>query len=320
MTDTVTLPDDLVAYLRNEAYATLCRQSLIGALDELEKQKQDVMATKPPFGMLASKTAREAFQTSLRSVLDTEEGLRRRIALLAPVDAWLEPIIPRAMHKFLITTNADYQYYNGICESVKLWEYQMNELREKGTALARDARAVADAIAGRPGVARGPRLSRLEATAGLRATVVAAGIELADIAQTASRVTQLSADELPASARLPSGPQFRTVAWIDHLATLSDDAALTELEKCEEEARTFTRDGIKTLLDQAATTHAACLQLREDYLQACWQEAREHALAHYVKERDLDEVIAELQAHHIADSQERHRDLIHNSFEFAGAR
>ena len=320
MTAIVNLPADLVAYLRNEAYATLCRQSLITALDDLEKQKQDVMATKPPFGMLASKTAREAFQTSLRSVLDTEEGLRRRIAQLAPIDAWLEPLIPRALHQYLIADNADYQFYSGICDAVKLWEYQMNELREKGTALARDARAVADAIAGRPGAARGPRLSRLEATAALRATVVAAAVELADIAQTAGRVTQLSADELPATARLPAGPPFRTAAWIDRLATLADEAALAELESCEEEARAFTRDGIKTLLDQAALTHAACLQLRGDYLQACWQEARDHALRHYVQERDLDEVIAELNANHVADVQKRQTELIHNSFEFAGAR
>ncbi|HWA09781.1 MAG TPA: hypothetical protein VG838_10050 [Opitutaceae bacterium] len=320
MSAIVNLPADLVAYLRSEAYATLCRTSLIAALDEIEKQKQEVMATKPPFGMLAPKSAREAFQTSLRSVLDTEEGLQRRIAELAPIDGWLEPLIPRVLHKYLMTASADYQYYNGICDSVKLWEYQVNELREKGTALARDARAVGDAIANRPGTGRGPRPNRTESLATLRATVVSSSTALADIAQTASRVTQLSADELPATARLPAGPQFRNVAWIDRLITLADSAALAELEACEDEARAFTRDGVKTLLEQAATTHAACLQLREDYLQACWQEARDHALRHYVKERDLDEVIAELHAHHVADVQQRQAELIHNSFEFAGGR
>jgi hypothetical protein len=315
----MNLPDDLVAYLRSEAYATLCRRGLIEALDELEKQKQEVLATKPPFGMLAPKSAREAFQTSLRAVLDTEEGLRRRIAQLAPIDAWLEPIIPQSLHKYLITTNADYQYYNGICEAVKLWEYQVNALAEKGLALARDTRGVAEAI-GAAGGARGLRLTRVEAMAVLRATVVATALELSDLAQTASRVTQLSADELPATARLPEVPQFRNVAWVDRLDTLAPGAATAELAACEAEARAFVREGVKGLLQKAASTHAACQQLRKEYLQACWQEAREHALSHYVQERDLDEVIAELQAHQIADAQERHRDLIHNSFEFAGAR
>ncbi len=320
MEATMNLPADLVAHLRSEAYATLCRRGLIEALDELEKQKQEVLATKPPFGMLAPKSAREAFQTSLRAVLDTEEGLRRRIAQLAPIDAWLEPVIPQGLHKYLITTSADYQYYNGICEAVKLWEFQVTAFAEKGVALARDARAVADAIGNTPGATRGPRLNRVEAMAVLRATIVATALELADLGQTASRVTQLSADELPDTARLPATPQFRNVAWVDRLDTLSPTAAVAELAACEAEARAFVREGVKSLVEQSASTHAACLQLREDYLQACWQEAREHALAHYVKERDLDEVIAELQAHHIADSQERHRDLIHNSFEFAGAR
>jgi len=320
MEPTMNLPADLVAYLRSEAYATLCRRGLIEALDELEKQKQEVLATKPPFGMLAPKSAREAFQTSLRAVLDTEEGLRRRIAQLAPIDAWLEPIIPQALHKFLITTSADYQYYNGICEAVKLWEFQVNALAEKALALARDARGVADAIGATTAGARGLRLTRVEAMAVLRATIVATALELSDLAQTASRVTQLSADELPATARLPETPQFRNVAWVDRLDTLSPNAAVAELAACEAEARAFVREGVKVLVEQAASTHAACLQLREDYLQACWQEAREHALSHYVQERDLDEVIAELQAHQVADAQERHRDLIHNSFEFAGAR
>jgi hypothetical protein len=311
------LPSDLVAYLRNEAYATLCRQSLIAALDDLGKQKEEVMATKPPFGLLAPKSAREAYEASLRVVTDSEDELRRRLAQLSPIDAWLEPLLPKALHKYLMVANADYQYYNSICEAVKLWEYQINELREKGTALARDARAAADAISGSAPSGRGPRPSRSEALATLRATVVSAATDLADIAQTASRVTQLSADELPDTARLPAGPQFRTAAWIDQLMTLGDKTAAVELEKCEAEARFFTREGVKQLLEQAATTYAACVQLRDDYLQACWQEARDHALRNYVKERDIDEVIAELHANHAADLEKRQAELVRNSYEYA---
>ena len=109
-------------------------------------------------------------------------------------------------------------------------------------------------------------------------------------------------------------------AWIDRLSTLSDSDAVAELAACESEARAFARDGIKVLLENSAATHTACLQLREDYLQACWQEARDHALRHYVKERDLDEVITELEAHHVADVQQRQAELINNSFEFAAGR
>jgi hypothetical protein len=311
------LPSDLVAYLRNEAYATLCRQSLIGALDELGKQKEEVMATKPPFGMLAPKSAREAFETSLRTVTDSEDELRRRLAQLSPIDAWLEPVIPKSLHKYLMVANADYQYYNGICEAVKLWEYQINELREKGTALARDARAAADAISGNTAPGRGLRPSRTESLATLRATVVSSANDIADIAQTASRVTQLSADELPDTARLPAGPQFRTALWIDQLMSLGDKTAIVELEKCEAEARFFTREGVKQMLEQAATTHAACIQLRDDYLNACWQEARDHALRNYVKERDIDEVLAELHTNYATDVEKRQAEMIKNSFEFA---
>ena len=189
MIASMNLPADLVAYLRSEAYASLGRRSLIDALDELERQKRGVMATRPSFGLLAPKKAREVFQTSLQSVLDTEEGLRRRIARLAPIDAWLEPIIPRALHQHLMTASADYQYYNSICDSVKLWEYQVTVLAEKGIALARDARTVAIAIANQAGAVSGPRFSRAEATSALRATILSITTDLAELAQTASRVT-----------------------------------------------------------------------------------------------------------------------------------
>ena len=147
--------------------------------------------------------------------------------------------------------------------------------------------------------------------------MVSSANDVADIAQTAGRVTQLSADELPDTARLPAGPQFRNALWIDQLMALGDKTAIVELEKCEAEARFFIREGVKQMLEQAATTYAACVQLRDDYLNACWQEARDHALRNYVQERDIDEVIAELHTNYAADVEKRQAEMIKNSFEFA---
>ena len=74
----MNLSDEVIAYLRDEAYAVLCKESLTEAIARIESEKEQIMTTRPPFMMLATKKTRHVFETSLRSALHTEAELRNR--------------------------------------------------------------------------------------------------------------------------------------------------------------------------------------------------------------------------------------------------
>src|SRR5476651_1231056 len=97
------LSGDLIDSLTDEAYSTLCRQSLNAALEQIESEKQQVMTTRPPFGMLATKTARETFETTLKSVLDNETGIRRRIKQLDLIDPKMKADVAESLHLHLLS-------------------------------------------------------------------------------------------------------------------------------------------------------------------------------------------------------------------------
>jgi hypothetical protein len=53
----MSLPDDVISLVRDEAYLDLCRNALKDALERLVAEKQQVSETRPPFGILASQEA-----------------------------------------------------------------------------------------------------------------------------------------------------------------------------------------------------------------------------------------------------------------------
>ena len=79
MSASVQLSAETIACLRDEAYAHLCRQSLTQELERIENEKVEIEATRPPFGVLASKKARETYETSLKSAIHSESEIRHQL-------------------------------------------------------------------------------------------------------------------------------------------------------------------------------------------------------------------------------------------------
>lgn len=307
----LNLPPELTAQLQDEAYAILCRQSLADALAQLESEKEQIRATRPPFGFLASKKAREDFAAALRQAEENEQGLRSRLEQVEQLDHWLKASLEKQLHKHLANTNAEYRCCNEACSAIALWESGVQYLREKSIAFARDARAVATAIDAQqtaPAIAgRSTFEARLRAIATLRKTVESTESDLADIMEARERFNRLSANQGPDAAQLPKPPVFRTTGWVDRLALLTDVQVYDEVRRAEAEARAFCSNGILALFAQANEVRAACLDARVTVLHKLWNQLRSYAQAHFVFERDVDEVIAELTEHSVgSDLRRRH--------------
>ena len=85
----VQLSAETIACLRDEAYAQLCRDSLTREAEAAAHETLRIEATRPPFGLLASKRTREDYETSLRSALHTETELRERLMQVGQLEQWL---------------------------------------------------------------------------------------------------------------------------------------------------------------------------------------------------------------------------------------
>lgn len=313
------LSEELTAQLTDEAYAKLCRLSLTDALTMIENEKQEVMTTRPPFGLLATKSVRETFETTLKAVLDNETGIRRRLKQLDLLEPRMKEDLEVSLHVHLLTAaGLEYKCCNEACEITDEWTRALSALNEQGVALARDARAVAGAIESTPATApfgsKKPGAT-LHAVAHLRATIGAAQADIGTILEINERFLRLISNESADAVQLPSPPAFRDVGWVDGLNLLENAEALGEIRRFETEARAFCTTGLNALLAQAEDVRVACQEVRKEILHQTWAKLRTYALAHFVTERDVDEVIAELMNHRaLADVRRIEAQNISNPF------
>lgn len=299
---TAPLPPTIAALLQDEAYANLCRESLTEELDKIRSTKERILTTRPPFGMLASSQSRSMFRTSLRTALDNEAGLQGRLDQVTQIDAWLRGDIEKALQGYLPSSSADYRSCLEACEVVTNWEHAIQALHELAVALARDAHSLHVAV---KGGSLSPQKSSLllqtrkRASTNLRATVLAMQAGLGGVQEVRKEFVRLcdaSADGL----QLPEPPEFRDAAWVDGLAKLTDSLVLAETLTCETEARAFCATGIIAILQDGGVLREACTDAGRAILAKYWRQLRIHAAEHYVKPRDLDEVMAELTKHRTA--------------------
>lgn len=306
----MNLPAELVSLLQDEAYTVLCQESVLEALAKLNREKEEILSTRPPFGMLATSQTRQIFRTSMRAALDNEVGLRNRLDQLGQIELWLKVEIDRALTAYLPTVSSDFRTCYEAANVVTKWENAVSALDESSLALARDARGVAAALNPMPVPNLPPptpaaiEQARQRALGNLRVTITAIQAGIAEVMSVRGEFAQLC-DTQADALQLPPPPEFRTLAWVDKLATLPAPQTTAEAVRCEAEARAYCGEGIKNLLRQSAEVREACMDAAKAILAQHWRQFRAHAQAHYVKERDLDEVIAELTQHRAASDIHR---------------
>lgn len=301
----MNLPAELVSLLQDEAYSVLCQESLLEALAKLNREKEELLSTRPPFGMLATSHTRQIFRTSMRAALDNEIGLRNRIEQLGQIDVWLKGEIERALNAYLPTVSAEFRICEEAAAVVTKWEHAVSSLDEASLALARDTRGVAAALNPMPVPNQAPptpaaiESARQRSLANLRITIVAIQAGIDEVRNVCTEFAQLC-DTRADALQLPPPPEFRNLAWVDKLAILPGPQATAEAVRAEAEARAFCSNGIKNLLRQSSEVRDACHDAAKAILAQHWRQLSAYAQANYVKERDLDEVLAELVQHRAA--------------------
>jgi hypothetical protein len=295
----VQLSPETIACLRDEAYVYLCRQSLTQELTRVEIERADVEKTKPSFALFASKQSRLAYQRAMDAVLEAEGVIRQKLVPVERLEHTLRSELENALNEHLRLTDPEPQIFDEICALVDRWQSSVASLGEHALAFARDNRAAAKVEPGRSPDA--------EAVATFRSSAAYLHAAAAKIDLITEEAARLGEGRLPPGTRLPQLPPFRPSTWVDKTFLLAPENCTAELQAAELEARAFCNSGKNDLLVAAETTRAAALRARQSFLDAHWSLLRAHALKHYVKPREVDEVIAELSARYLTSDLDHYQ-------------
>lgn len=306
----MSLPDDVILLLRDEAYLDLCRTALNEARERIVKEKEEVAMTRPPFGILATKKQRDIFEASMQTVLDTEAGIGSRLGKLEAIEKWLKNAIRERLREYLRQASENYRRSGKITEAIKSWDRLIEHYAEQLLALARNIKNVSVSFAGSAGGARAAFTDRAQAFAELRMgadSLDRTAVQLDSLTRT---MVMYAANSPYKEVQLPDLPITGVVGWVDQLALQNDRDALPAAQEMEAAARGIVAKKLSEFHSKAAEALATIATIESHELENYWEVLRAHALAHYVQERDVDEVLNELNERYVVATIERRQRAI----------
>src|SRR5688572_8963282 len=114
--------------LRDEAYISLCREAVQENLRSLERDKTQLVNSRPPFGVLAAKKTRDAFESSLRNTDETKSALRDRLMRIDKYETWLHRCIARDLGGYLAVVSPEHKRVGEIKALLDDWERSVTRL------------------------------------------------------------------------------------------------------------------------------------------------------------------------------------------------
>jgi hypothetical protein len=301
----MSLPDSTITLLQDEAYLHLCRKTVDDALGQTAAQRTEVESTRPPFGILATRSTRQAFQASLQTVLTGEAALRSRLAKITLLENALKSRIQRELHAFLERASADYGKSSRVLAVIDAWELLLPTYNEKLKALARELREASQSVQYQIQTSHEDYERRIRALAQLRFAAVSVDGAANQMETVSQRIPQ-AGGALFSCITLPEPPFIRQTEWTDRVIKLPDPELVAALNRAESGVRSLIADNLALLRTHAARARNLVGDVAYQYLEHYWSQLRAHAQAHYVSESDVDDVIARLEERYIAaDIQQR---------------
>jgi hypothetical protein len=306
----MSLPDDVISLLRDEAYLDLCRNALKDALERLVAEKQQVSETRPPFGILATKKQREVFESSMQTVLDTEAAIETRLGKLEAIEKWLKSAIRDRLRDYLRQVSENYRRSGKITEAVGSWDRLIEHYGEQLLALARNIKNVSVSFSGAAGGVRSAFGDRAQAFAELRMGADSLDRTALQLESLTRSMSMIAANSAYKDVQLVELPIKGVVNWVDNLALQHDKDALPAAQQMEADARNVVAKKLTNYHASAAAALEAITGIENQELESYWEVLRAHALAHYVQERDVDEVLNELNERYVVSNIERRQRVI----------
>jgi len=306
----MSLPDDVILLLRDEAYLDLCRTVLNEAQERMAAERLQVAQTRPPFGILATKKQRDIFEASMQTVLNNEAGIAGRLAKLDAIEKWLKNAIRDRLRDYLRQASENYRRSGKIAESIQSWDRLIEHYGEQLLALARNIKNVAVSFVGAAGGTRSAFADRAQTFAELRMgadNLDRTALQLDSLSRT---VTMYAANSPCKDVQLAELPIKGVVGWVDQLALKHDRDALPVAQDMESEARVVVARRLSDFHASAAAALETIAGIEAKELEGYWEVLRAHALAHYVQERDVDEVLNELNERYVVATIERRQRAI----------
>jgi hypothetical protein len=301
----MSLPDDVISLLRDEAYLDLCRNALKDALERVVAEKQQITETRPPFGILATKKQREVFESSMQTVLDSEAAIATRLGKLEAIENWLKSAIRDRLRDYLRQVSENYRRSNKIAEAIKSWDRLIEHYGEQLLALARNIKNVSVSFAGAAGGVRSAFGDRAQAFAELRMGADSLDRTALQLESLSRSMAMIAANSAYKDVQLPELPIKGVVGWVDNMALQHDRDALPAAQEMEAQARNVVSKKLNEFHASAAAALEALTAIEGQELESYWEVLRAHALAHYVQERDVDEVLNELNERYVVANIER---------------
>jgi hypothetical protein len=306
----MSLPDDVISLLRDEAYLDLCRNALKDALDRLVAEKQQVSETRPPFGILASKRQRDDFEASMQTVLDAEGAIQVRLGKLEAIENWLKSAIRDRLRDYLRQVSENYRRSAKIAEAIKSWDRLIEHYGEQLLALARNIRNVSVSFKGAAGGVRSAFGDRAQAFAELRMGADSLDRTALQLESLTRSMAMIAANSPYKDVLLAELPIKAVVNWVDNMALQNDRDALPAAQEMEADARNVVSKKLNNFHASATAALEALVGIDAQELESYWEVLRAHALAHYVQERDVDEVLNELNERYVVSNIERRQRTI----------
>ena len=286
------------------------RQALESKLTSLEREKESIASTRPPFGMLARKETREAFTRSMRTALDNEAALRDRLAQIRGIEAMLRPRLRADIADYLAEVSPDFARFPQVRARLEDWDRSFRLLPDLLTAFARELRGARQAAAGPAGVK-----NFVQTLATLRESAVGLERQHHELLVITGAVGEITETGPGGEICAPPLPDFRRVSWVSRLAVIPLNQAVAEVTRFEKEVREFLAGGKDTAFARLEASRDVCTQLESRAVEQYWEQLRLHARAHYVEERDIDDVLAMLTQRYVsADIVRRQKALSTNPF------
>lgn len=288
-TSPVSLPKDIEALLRDEAYMAVGQTLVNQALHAAAAKIGDIHDSRPPFGILSSKRRRTDYEQALRSAMEERTALKARLSKIESLETWVRLQIRPRLREYVRRASPSFARGREILGALEQYAGHIRGSLGHVQAAARELRTLARLLS-EPST----RAALVRAHADLREAATNLDCLFLQLEIADQRLRRAAAGSIFSEVAAPTvclGAQAPIVERI--LNSPQSDARLLA-EKAEAALRSFIAKGSADLLAQVESARTYVTAIEDEYIDNYWNQLRVFAQTHYVVEANLDEVLMDL--------------------------